>query len=252
MKNLLTLLACLFVSTSFNFAQSTQESTENHPAFLVHLDYAYQLPSGDLADRFGNNSNIGIGLLYKTQNNWLLGADGHFLFGSNIQEGFASNLTSSNGFVLGANGLNAEVNARQQGLSFEGKFGKMFSKIGASNPNSGFKILIGIGYLQHKIQIEDRDNAVPQFQGEYKKGYDRLTSGFAFSQFIGYTHLSLNKRINFFIGIEAMQAFTKGRRTTDFNTGADGTGSRTDILFGPKFGWILPLYKEPSEGFYTD
>ena len=117
---------------------------------------------------------------------------------------------------------------------------------------SGFTIMLGAGYLQHKIQIEDRNTAVPQFQGEYRKGYDRLSSGLAFSQFIGYTHLSLNRRINFYIGIEATQAFTEGRRSIHFNTKADGTGSRTDILFGPKVGWVLTIYKEPSEGFYVD
>ena len=204
-----------------------------------------------MADRFGNNSNIGAGVLFKTRNNWLLGVDGHFLFGTDIKENFASNLTTTGGFVLGVNGLYAELDTRLQGLSFMGKIGKLFS-MNSVNPNTGFTVLLGAGFLQHKIQIEDRNSAVPQFQDEYRKGYDRLSSGLAFSQFIGYTHLSLNRRINFYIGIEATQAFTKGRRSTNFNTQTDGTSSRTDILFGPRVGWILPIYKEPSEGFYTN
>ena len=132
-----------------------------------------------------------------------------------------------------------------------GKIGKLFS-MSSVNPNTGFTVLLGAGFLQHKIQIEDLNSTVPQFDGEYRKGYDRLSSGLAFTQFIGYTHLSLNRRINFYIGIEAVQAFTKGRRSTNFNTQTNGTNSRTDILFGPRVGWILPIYKEPSEGFYTN
>ncbi|MEZ4884375.1 MAG: hypothetical protein R3E32_06505 [Chitinophagales bacterium] len=251
MKYTLTLISCLFLTLTFNFAQSAKEDGGNLPAYLIHFDYAYQLPGGDMADRFGSNSNIGVGMLYKTKSNWLLGIDGHFLFGKNIEENYTSNLTTAGGFILGVNGLYAELDARQQGLSLVGKIGRLFS-MGTVNPNSGITVLFGAGYLQHKIQIEDRNSAVPQFQGEYRKGYDRLTSGLAFTQFIGYTHLSLNRRINFYIGIEATEGFTKGRRTTHFNTQADGSGSRTDILIGPRVGWILPIYREPSERFYTD
>lgn len=251
MKYLLTLISCLLMTFTFNFAQSAKEEDKNLPAYLVHINYGYQFPAADLADRYGSNSNIGLGVHYKTKNNWLLGVDGQFMFGKNINEGFASNLSTSSGLILGINGLYAELDAREQGLSLMGKIGRLFS-MSKINPNSGFTIMLGAGYLQHKIQIEDRNTAVPQFQGEYRKGYDRLSSGLAFSQFIGYTHLSLNRRINFYIGVEATQAFTQGRRSIHFNTKADGTESRTDILFGPKVGWILTIYKEPSEGFYVD
>ncbi|MGB0930685.1 MAG: hypothetical protein ACPGVB_07915 [Chitinophagales bacterium] len=251
MKYTLTFLICLFWIFTFSFAQTAKEDVDNYPAYLVHVDYGYQIPSGDLADRFGNNSNIGAGLLYKTKNNWLFGADGYFMFGTDIKENFSSNLLTTGGFVLGTNGLYAELNSREQGFCFMGKIGKLFS-MSPVNPNTGFTVLLGAGYLQHKIQIEDRNNAVPQFQDEYRKGYDRLTSGLAFSQFIGYTHLSLNRRINFYIGIEAIQAFTQGRRSTNFNNQTNGTGSRTDILFGPKVGWILPIYREPTDKFHTD
>lgn len=252
MKYFLTFFFCGLLAFSSNFAQSNAEETDNSPAVMIHFDYAYQFPAADMADRFNSNSDIGFGALYKTRNNWLLGVDGQFLFGGTVKEDFASNVRTSEGFVLGANGFYAELDIRQQGVMAMGRLGKIFSKTGAANPNSGFMFLFGVGYFQHKIQIENRDNNIAQFQGDYRKGYDRLTSGLTFSQFIGYTHMSLNRRINFFIGIEAIQGFTQGRRSTEFNTQADGTSSRTDILFGPKIGWIFPIYIEPSERFFTD
>ena len=38
---------------------------------MFHATYSYQFPGGDMADRFGNNSSIGGGFLYKTNQNWL-------------------------------------------------------------------------------------------------------------------------------------------------------------------------------------
>lgn len=48
----------------------------------VQANYAQQLPGGDLADRFGTNSNIGLGAFRKTRSNWTLGGEGSFLFGT--------------------------------------------------------------------------------------------------------------------------------------------------------------------------
>lgn len=252
MKYYFTLFVCCLLISTSNFAQSEKEEVDNLPAVLIHFDYSYQMPLGDMSDRFTNNSAIGFGGIYKTRNNWLLGLDGQFFFGGDVKEDFASNITTVEGFVLGEDGLYAELDVRQQGVYGMAKIGRLFSKKGAANPNSGWTVLLGVGYLQHKIQIEDRNRTVPQFQGDYRKGYDRLSSGIAFSQFIGYTHLSLNRRVNFFIGVEAVQAFTKGRRSILFNTQMEGTASRVDLLVGPKIGWTFPIYVESKEGFYTE
>jgi hypothetical protein len=56
---------------------------------------------------------------------------------------------------------------------------------------------------------------VPQVQGAYAKGYDRLTNGPAISQYIGWLHLDRKKLVNFNAGIEIIEAFTQNRR--DFN-----------------------------------
>ncbi len=38
-------------------------------------------------------------------------------------------------------------------------------------------LLTGGGYLQYEIRIKVVKNMAPQFNGDYKKGYDRLSDG---------------------------------------------------------------------------
>jgi hypothetical protein len=104
-------------------------------------------------------------------------------------------------------------------------------------------VTLGAGFLQHKVRIQDDPTRnVPQLSKEYKKGYDRLTNGWALTQFIGYQKLANDRRLNFFFGIESMQAFTAGRRSFNFDTQSTDNDNRIDLSFGFRAGWILPFY----------
>ncbi|MBK7345176.1 MAG: hypothetical protein IPJ06_20010 [Saprospiraceae bacterium] len=79
-------------------------------------------------------------------------------------------------------------------------------------------------------------------RGEYGKGYDRLTGGFLVSEFIGYQHVSLNRRLNFYAGS------TLGRRSDRAcdpmiippcrQTNVPGE----DITTTFRLGWCIPLW----------
>ena len=97
------------------------------------------------------------------------------------------------------------------------------------------------GVLQHKIRIEDRTGGLPQLVGDYKKGYDRMTNGLALTEFIGYQHFSNDGRINFYVGFEFTQGFTKNRRSWDFLTQQRMDNNRLDLLNGLRIGWTLPI-----------
>jgi hypothetical protein len=60
------------------------------------------------------------------------------------------------------------------------------------------------------------------------------------------------RRVNFFIGIEAVQAFTKNRRSFNFDTRSSDDSERSDRLLGLKAGWIIPLYKKVPNAYYFD
>ena len=241
------LLIAYVYALSLN-AQNVKDSSLFVP--LVGISYAFQVPGADLAERFGNNSNTGITLLFKTKKNLLLGIDGNYLFSKDIKTELFKNISTSNGYVINSNGEYANILTYERGIASSLRIGKLFS-FKRPNPNSGIVSTLGIGILQHKIKIVIPGNNVPQLAGDYKKGYDKLTNGIAFTEFIGYLFLGNNRMINFFGGIEFTQAFTKSRRSYDFDLMAQDTQKRIDLLYGIRVGWILPLYRKSPEDFYS-
>lgn len=228
-----------------------KDSAINTP--IIGLSYAFQLPAGDLKNRFGYNSSIGIHFLNKTKKNWIWGVDWTFTFSpqSQVKESLSlfDSINTSNGNIVDANGEYATILFYERGWTSSFKFGKLFPMWGQNN-NSGICLITGLGYMQHKIRIEDKYNRAPQLTKDYRKGYDRLTGGIMLSQFVGYLFLGNNQLLNFYAGFEIMAGFTESKRSINFDTMIRDTQKRTDIYFGPRVGFVLPLYKKVPNDFY--
>jgi hypothetical protein len=248
-KLILSLILLPLISLQVFSQGSVRDSSIVVP--MIYATYAYQLPVGDLAKRFGGNSTIGGGFMIKTRSNWLFAAEGNYIFGSNIKNGdsLLRNIANSDGFVINANGYYAEIGFAETGFNVLGKFGKLFPII-SPNPNSGPLIMIGGGFMQDKIRIHDGDNTAPQLQGDYKKGYDRLNNGWILSGTIGYLYLSDSRLINFFVGFEFLQAWTKYKRARNFDTGLQDNSSLSTQYYGVKVKWMIPLYKRRPKDYY--
>lgn len=231
-----------------------QEKTENkgpESAWAIYPTFSYQWPGGDLGERFGANSTIGPGFFYKTSHNWIWNADVNFIFGNTIREdSLVNNLINSDGFIIDDQGHYAEVSFFERGFYTMGRVGKLFP-LTEKNPNSGVVFMAGAGYLQHKISIQVKNEMASPLKGDYKKGYDRFTDGFAASQFIGYMHIGNTRLANFFIGAEFVESWTKNRRSMNFDTMHRDDKNRFDFLGGIKIGWIIPFSRqEPDEYYY--
>lgn len=249
-----------FLFSSLLFAQAPSTTAPKAatppplPATIISVKYALQTPALDLAKRYGINSDIGLGIYYKTQSNWLVGIDGGFLFGNRIAEdSLMGNLATKDGYLINQNGLYADVHFYERGYSGMLKVGKIIP-LSNKNANSGLLLMVGGGALQHKIRIENKEGLSPQLQGEYIKGYDRLTNGPAISGMLGYLFLDNKNLINFFGGIEAIYGFTHNRRSLNFDTQTSETKLRHDLLLGARIGWMLPIYggSKKQERFYTN
>ena len=217
---------------------------------LISISYSYQFPGGDLSKRFLSNNAIGGSYFYKTKNNWIIGADGFFMFRDTIKEtGIFNSISTKDGNIIDGNGIYAEVHLYERGFYAGIKGGKLFPVFGP-NKNSGIVILCGLGLLQHKIRIENPNNTASQIKGDYKKGYDRLTNGLALSEFIGYMFLGNSRLVSFYAGFEFTQALTQNRRSYNFDMMRPDKTKRSDLLSGFKIGWILPLYKRSPEKYY--
>lgn len=246
--SLLFAFCILLVSACHLNAQNLKDSSLLIP--FCKFSYAIQFPGGDMAKRFGHNSNAGLDFAVKTRNNWIMGANCGFLFGDQIREnGILDSLKTSTGFIISQNGNPAVVRLFERGYSISAYFGRMFN-VFAPNKNSGIMLTAGPCYLRHKIRIDDVGKQSPQLFYPYTKGYDRLTAGFGIQEFIGYVYFGNKRIINFFGGLELTQAFTKSQRSYDYDLMGPDTKQRTDLMYTIRVGWILPLYKRTPQEFY--
>lgn len=229
-------------------AQSVKDSTFR--ILMVGVHFSAQMPQKDMAMRYGNNLSTGATFTWKTKHNILFGFEGSYFFGKKVKEDVLAQLRTEKNYVIDNEGFPADVRLTERGWNFYGNVGYVFSKLG-HNPNSGVFATVGIGYMQHKINIYDAAKKVAAVNGSMKKGYDRLSGGLGFTQFIGYQYLSNNRLANFYIGCEFYEAFTKSYRGFNYDTGLEDTQKRKDMLMGVRFGWILPLYKRTKD-FYTN
>lgn len=216
----------------------------------ITMSYSFQLPQGDMADRFGFNHNIGLSAGVKFRSNYMLGLDGSFIFGNNVRErGLLSEIVSTGNVVVAQDGKPAQVFLYERGYTISAFAGKLIPVAGP-NPNSGLLLKLGAGYMRHKIRVETQTTDVPALEGEYLKGYDRLSAGPMVSAFIGYQHLSNNKRINFLVGFQMDLAFTEQLRPFNFNSGRSNSGTRFDGLNGIRVGWTLPISRSGDDRVY--
>ncbi|TSA27311.1 MAG: hypothetical protein D4R67_06320 [Bacteroidetes bacterium] len=218
---------------------------------MIYATFSYQFPGGDLAARYGSNSSIGGGFLVKTKSNWIFGVEGNFQFGSTVknQDSLLKPISTPEGYIIDANGKVADVILYERGYSFFGLAGKLFPWAGP-NPNCGFTLIAGGGYLQNKMRILNPDNTAPQLQGDYKKGYDRLNGGFALSASVGYLYMSSSRLLNFSLAFEFIQAWTKSKRELDFNTGKPDQAKLSTQFYGIKATWDIPLYRRTPKEYY--
>lgn len=245
---LLLIIALLGVSRP-SYAQGNLRDT-TIALTLVTASYAYQIPGGDMSLRFGPNSNIGLSALRKTSGNYLFGLEGGFLFGDKVREsGLLRNMITREGQIVDQDGVMADVLLYQRGYTVMAVAGKVIPVAGP-NPNSGLLLKFGAGYFRHKIRIQTQKNEVPQLQGEYLEGYDRLAAGPVMMLFTGYQNLSNNRRVNFMVGFEILAGFTEPLRAMNFDTQRSETGRRFDGLMGIRAGWSLPIYKRQDDRFH--
>ncbi len=216
---------------------------------IISGTYAYYFPGGDIEERFGNVSCAGLNYQYKTSRNFLWTADVNYLFGENVKENPLSLIETSNGQIIDGNGEYATIAMSERGWLIRGSIGKIFPVFGP-NPNCGLLISAGTGFLQHKIRIDNRENTAYQLEGDYKKGYDRLTNGVNFSQFVGYIHFDNKKLFNFYLGMDFNEALTKNRRSWDFQLEKKLDNNRLDLLLGFRAGIMIPLYSRAPEPYY--
>lgn len=233
-----------------SYAQPASGDTTGHRMVLITASYAHQFPGGDLADRFGHNSNLGFSIVRRTSADWLPGLKGSFLFGNKVTEpGIIANVINSAGQVVDQDGAMADVFLFQRGWNAFITFGRMFPTA-RSKGRSGITTEAGAGYLRHKVRVQTQKNVVPQLEDDYLRGYDRLTAGPAALFQIGYQYLGPRRRANFHVALELVAGFTQPLRAFNFDTETYNRTGRLDLLTGLRIGWTLPIDRSEDERYF--
>ena len=249
LKTLLILIAVLCFGV-LHGQRNVKDSAIATPWIGVH--YGGNFPSGDLNDRYGYLNHIGVMAGYKTAKQLYLGLDANFMFGNNVKmTGLFDHLVDSQGNITDINGDIAIVLVMPRGFNTNLSIGGLWPVWG-SNKNSGIFVHGGAGFLLHHMRIETQNQVIPQLELDYKKGYDRLTTGINIHQFIGYSFMADGGFYNFYGGLYAQEGFTKNRRTIFFDqpTTPVTTDLRLDLQFGFRLGWFIPIYKRKPKDFY--
>ncbi len=249
------LVACL-LSGSWAHAQDELFGTPKREAkkgFVISLAGNLDFPGGDMARRFGTSYRVGPSVFYKTRSNWLLGVKADFILGNKVEEpGFLQNIRTSEGTLITTEGFRKPIETYERGYAIGLQFGKTinFSK---TNPDNGLQLITSAGFIQHKIHIVTRNaGTIPQLQGDYKKGYDRLANGMYVEQYAGYVYYANNGLVNFTVGLDVLAGFTQGRRDYLFDVGRPGNDKRFDLLFGIRGAWFIPIFRRKSEEIFFE
>ena len=218
--------------------------------FLIDFNYAIQLPGAGMKDYFQFNFALGGGLTVLTPSNWLIEFSGDYQFSELVLKDPLEILREPDGFIIDQYGKLAVVELGQRGYYLGGSIAKLIPV--TKYKRSGIQVSLGGGLERHWVRIQPSSDYLLQLQGDYKKGYDQMRTGFALRQFVGYRHIGRRRWLNAFAGFDFTQAFTKTNRVWDFSSQAEPVKNRVDLLFGFRIGLSLPFYFHSIESTRTE
>lgn len=238
MKYILPILICLS-TFNVNAQVSTRDSSIKIPSFGI--GYKPLIPLADLANKTNFVHSIAPEFCLKLKNNIFFKGQFNILLTTGVKEdSLLQEINTEVGWPISTEGFLVPITTSLNGYMIQASVGKVFSS-SKINPNSGLSIDFGLGFIQHKINYKYDGDVLPQIEGEYLKGYDRLTNGISFSQGIGLMRYSNNNYLSYYIGLTAIEAFTKNRRDFNFDSQEKDDSQRLDIMIGLDFRVLLPI-----------
>ena len=248
------------------------------PVAMFQATYAFHIPGLDTKDLYGVSHDVGGGFCFKTESGWLLTLNGNYIYGPKVKgdrvELLGEGITTEAGEIIGSGGNFALLELNQRGFHIQGEVGKLFPY--GPNPNSGFFVQGGLGYLQNRIRIDYQQtllNTPLPVDKDYRFGYDRMRGGPAAHFEAGYLLLNDTRLLNFSVSLEVTYARTRDLRDYDFRVFTNpetgelepvGTTNPNDpsykpeyhkphyndLYYGIRVTWNIPTYQRQPEDYY--
>ncbi|MCB9231428.1 MAG: hypothetical protein H6581_07190 [Bacteroidia bacterium] len=253
-----SLLFFLFILTTASLKAQVSISDSAIGFGMINMEYYASAPGGDLKDRFGFTNTMGASIGWKWPSNFYVLGSWQGLFGNQVKDSVGWNVMTMlynvernayNGLIPGTDGKLTEVRFYERGYVIPLVVGKIFP-ISPANPNSGLYVEAGTQFIQHKIHLEAIGQDAPAVAKPYNKGYDRLTNGLGLVEGFGFRYFSRNRLVNFHLGMQFSQNFTKSRRSVNLDSGQTEFPNRLDLLYGFKLGWTFLIYNQAADKEY--
>ena len=107
----LVLFFCIY---SIVLGQTSNQEKNN--ILFLSVNHTFQIPAGDLAKRFGSNSDVSLTLSYKTNNDFIFEINGGFLFGPTVKEtNLFDAIDGNNGTLISQNGETPTIRLFERG-----------------------------------------------------------------------------------------------------------------------------------------
>lgn len=242
----LLLLSVVEVAAQSSSYDEFNDEAKSPQGVLVDFSYGAHLPLADFSENYDYLFSLAGKAQFIFSNNLSIGLVGDYWFADAIATDVVANLREEEGLIIDRFGELTDVQQGMRGF-FLGAGVSYLIPVLKNYKRSGIEVRFEGGYVQHWIRFRTVGGQVAGLAGDYTRGYDRMTSGVAFRQYIGYRHLARNRLFNFFGGFDFMEAFTRNRRGFNFDTGKVDTKNRLDLLVGIRVGLTLPIYIYSTE-----
>ncbi len=204
------------------------------------IGFGTHIPGADMKNRYGSTLCFSLSGDYLTASNWAFSPEFIYFFGEKIKEDVLAPYRSANNTIPGDDDQIADIFIRERGFWLGIMMGKHFPF--GTTSRTGIKGMIGGGIFQHQIDFNDLRNSVGQVRAGRYVGYDRLTRGFSLKETVTFKVMSSYKKLNFEIGIDAIQGFTSEVRAINFDTGLPTLKNRLDLMFGARIAWNISFF----------
>lgn len=224
---------------------------------LMHVATSYNVNSGDWASRYPAYTSLPLRVEYYHRNKFTLGADFNFYLGSQVNSvGMFPDMTDNDGSLRDNNGYPAVIRYYMRGWSSRIYGLKIIPLNRNLSKEARWTLQLGggLGYTKHFTKFTFDTDMVPQLEGEYLGGYDRLTTGTQFFEQIRFQYLD-NSSVSLAAGFEFVQGLTKQQRAYDFTTRSIPKQSNLDLGIGAFIGVIIPIklgQTSSTEEYYID
>ena len=240
-------------SVSDSFGKKNEEKSW----ILMHVAGTYSVNSGDWADRYPAYTALPLRLEYYHKNKYTVGIDYSFYLGSQVNiTGMFPDMTDDDGSLRDNNGYPAVVRTYMRGWSSRAYALKIIPLFYSPSKEARWSLQLGggLGYTRHYTKFNFDLDMVPQLEGAYLGGYDRLSAGTQLFEQIRFQYLD-NSAVSLTAGFEFLQGFTKQQRAYDFTTRSIPNQGYFDLGFGAFLGVIIPIrlgQTSSTEEYYID